>query len=285
VSLLRVGEWSIDRVVDIESLPYRAADVFADVPGDDLAAVGRRLPLGRYRSEGRLVLLDFAAYLLRRKGMTVLVDSAVGGAKDRPDDPGWHLRTDHRFIDRLAALGCSAEDVDVVVSTHLHADHVGWNTTLTDGEWRPTFPHARYLLPRAETQPLLDDPGPGHCGSFADSVAPLFAAGVADLVDEGHQVGVGLALEVRPGHSAGTTVVRIQGERGDALVVGDVIHHEVQLARPEWTTRFCADAPAAAAVRTAVLAELADRGGVLLPAHFPPCRVHRDGEGFAGTRI
>lgn len=221
----------------------------------------------------------------------ILFDTGAGNDKDRPDLPIFgNLQTD--FLDRLAAAGFAPEDIDTVVCSHIHVDHVGWNTRLIDGQWQPTFRNARYVLPvrdRDYWDPQVETIGPGAVGTvvngemFDDSVRPIVEAGRAEWVDDGFEVAPGLTLQSRPGHTPGSTVMHVSSAGAQAMFVGDVVHHPAQIYNPTWNSAFCEDADQARETRRQVLGEAADREALLIPAHFGGAhvaRVVRDGSGF-----
>jgi glyoxylase-like metal-dependent hydrolase (beta-lactamase superfamily II) len=231
------------------------------------------------------------SWLLDTGRERILFDTGAGNDKDRPGIPIFaHLATD--FLDRLAATGFAPEDVDVVVCSHLHIDHVGWNTRLRDGKWVPTFPNARYVLPvrdRDVWDPAVAEIAPSalgahvNAGVFEDSVRPLMEIGRAEWVDDGFEVVPGLSLHARPGHTPGQMMMRLDSDGQRALFIGDVAHHPVQIHEPDWNSQFCEDPDQARASRRQVLEEAAATGALLVPAHFGGAhvvRVAREGSGF-----
>jgi glyoxylase-like metal-dependent hydrolase (beta-lactamase superfamily II) len=211
--------------------------------------------------------LTVQAFLLQVDGLNILIDTCIGEDKKRPHRPDWDLRQDTGFLGRLEAAGVAAEAVDIVFCTHLHADHVGWNTQWTDGRWVPTFPKARYLIGRAEFEHWDERRSLNH-GAFNDSVLPVVESGQVDLVDDGYEVARGMILMPLHGHSIGQMGLLI--DRGDtkALFCGDAIHSPVQIVRPEWASAFCHDPAAAVALRERLLGEMAEDRRLLVPAHF-----------------
>jgi glyoxylase-like metal-dependent hydrolase (beta-lactamase superfamily II) len=210
------------------------------------------------------------AWFVKTGRHTVLVDSCVGNDKDRMPSAHWHqLKTP--FLDRLRATGTAPEDVDYVMCTHLHADHVGWNTMLRDGRWVPTFPKARYLFARVEYEHWLEnpDPSPIRRNAFHDSVLPVVEAGRADLVEDGHDVDGAFTVQLAPGHTPGNAAIRLTSKGTEALFVGDSVHHPMQVYQVDWSTHVCTDPVAAAASRRRLLERCAERGSLLVPAHFP----------------
>lgn len=255
------------------------------LPGADPAALAGLGWLGPDALSGGMVHLVIRSWLIRMPGVNILVDACVGAGKDRPLRPEWHRRDGTAFLAALAAEGLDPDDIDIVFCTHLHADHVGWNTRLEGGRWVPTFRRARHLVGRREylhwQAAARADPAAGH-GSFADSVLPVMAAGLMELVGPGFSPAPGLRLDAAPGHSPGHMVLHVDHGAG-AVLCGDVLHSPVQLARPDWSSAFCSDPARARRTRRALLAAVAARGSHLVPAHFPDpgwCRIRADGAGF-----
>ena len=156
--------------------------------------------------------------------------------------------------------------------THLHVDHVGWNTRLQDGRWVPTFPNARYVFGRREyefAEAEQHNPGNPHGPAFRDSVLPVMEAGSAVLVDDDHAIDDTLYLTPSPGHTPGHVCVNLASGGDKAIFTGDMMHHPVQCLEPDWSSRFCFDPVRSAATRRRVLGECADTGTLVLPAHFP----------------
>lgn len=288
MAALALGRTRLSRVVDdIGRFPLERL-----LPSADRAAFEAERPALEPwcvdPASGEL-LISFHSWLIRRDGLTMLVDACLGEHKDRPLRPAWHRRSGTPYLSRLKAEGVTPEQVDCVLCTHLHADHVGWNTRLENGRWVPTFPNARTLVGKRElahARHLAANPSdpPEDHGSFADSVQPLLDAGRIEAVEETHEIAEGLRLAPAFGHTPGQVMLRVEepGER-PALLTGDVIHHPAQLAMPNVSSRFCADPQAAAATRRRVLEEAAGRDAYLLTAHFPGPdfhRVRRDGARF-----
>ncbi|MFE0044814.1 MBL fold metallo-hydrolase [Streptomyces albireticuli] len=238
-------------------------------------------------------------WVLRSEGRTILIDTGVGDDKDRPDMPSWsHLRTG--YLDRLAAAGVRPEDVDVVVNTHAHSDHVGWNTRLVDGEWVPTFPNATYLFSKADFD--YWNPANGHTprgtlgditvaraggGMFQDSVLPVHREGLTVLWEDGYRIDGNLALEPAPGHTPGSAVVRLASGTDRALFIGDLVHSPLQFAEPDCEPCLSEDEEQAVRSRRRVLAEAADTRALVFPAHLSghgAAEVRREGGGFAVER-
>ena len=198
--------------------------------------------------------------------------------------PGWCRPAGIRcWLDNLRAAGVAPEQVDYVMCTHMHVDHVGWNTQLVDGRWVPTFPNARYLYSRVESDAFTSSENPLWQQVYADSVLPTVESGQALLVEDGHDVDEMFTLEAAPGHTPGNSVVDLRSGGARGLFVGDVIHHPIQLRYPDWQTKFCTDPLQSAQTRRRVLEAAVERQSLLVPAHFvaPHCgHVHEKGEAF-----
>ncbi|ARE73479.1 MBL fold metallo-hydrolase [Streptomyces sp. Sge12] len=238
-----------------------------------------------YAGPDGVLHLDSHSFALVVDGLRVIVDTGIGNGKTRAN-PAWHnLRTD--YLERLAAIGFTPENVDLVILTHLHTDHVGWNTRKVDGAWVPTFPNARYLTSRAEHEFWAAyDMDEARSGMFRDSVVPVEEAGLLDLVDvpaDGVDVADGLRLLPAPGHTPGQIAVGVGGAGAAALITGDAVHHPVQLAHPEIGSCVDIDPVRAEATRRALLAGLAETGALVLGTHFPAPtagRVIVEGDGY-----
>lgn len=228
-------------------------------------------------------------WVVRSEGRTILVDTGVGNHKERPYAPVWsHLRTG--YLDNLARAGVRPDDVDLVINTHLHVDHVGWNTFLDGGVWTPTFPRATYLMPRRDFE--FWDPARGHTprlgrgnqNVFEDSVAPVHEAGQTLLWDDGHTIDANLRLELAPGHTPGSAVLKLDSGGDRAVFVGDLLHTPLQFVEPDVNSCFCEDPALARASRHRLLGWAADHRALVLPAHLGGhggAEVSRRGAGFA----
>jgi glyoxylase-like metal-dependent hydrolase (beta-lactamase superfamily II) len=289
-----VGQAAISRVVEWAGPLQTAGTTFPDTSRQDWLAHEDVLTPHFWDATTDAYFLNIQTWVLRTGGRTILVDTGVGNDRDRPQVPAFtNLRTD--FLDQLGSVGVEREDVDVVVNTHIHYDHVGWNTHLVDGLFEPTFPHATYLVPRADFEYF--QPGSGKLRApetedeerrfrgielvFRDSVAPLAAAGQLHLWDGSYNIPGTLAtLRPAPGHTPGSSVLWLEDR---AVFVGDVIHTPLQVFHPHIRCGFDVDASSARASRSKVLAEAAACGAVILPAHLPgrsALTVRTDGEAF-----
>ncbi|MGH8149072.1 MAG: MBL fold metallo-hydrolase [Steroidobacteraceae bacterium] len=237
------------------------------------------------------VRISVHSYVLRVDGRNILVDTCCGNNKKRSLAAVSDLHSP--YLENLARAGLRPEDIHVVMCTHLHFDHVGWNTRLTDGSWVPTFPNARYLFGRRDLEFFSAQRHEAtHREAFDDSVAPILDAGLADIVDPEtrfhRELGDGLWLEDASGHSPGNLCVLAECGAERAVFSGDCFHHPVQLVRPD-AAFFADENPSkASAVRQRLLAQYANQDAIFFPAHFTGAaagRVERDADGHLRFRF
>ena len=228
------------------------------------------------------------SWLIRTGSHTILLDSCAGNHKERPWLPRFH-QLNVPFLERLRAAGAATEDIDIVLCTHLHTDHVGWNTRLENGRWVPTFPKARYLFSRIEHDywdPKVGDrraKAPGRAGVYDDSVLPVIQSKQAVLLDGAHAIDDRLLVEPSPGHTPGHVVLKLSDQGEKALFCGDVLHHPVQVYEPGWNTRFCELPEQAAATRRRMLEYCCGDHALLFPTHFAAphvAAIRPEGDGF-----
>jgi glyoxylase-like metal-dependent hydrolase (beta-lactamase superfamily II) len=230
--------------------------------------------------EGHL-RLSIHALLVEAPGLRLVVDTCIGNDRPRQITGDQPLAT--TFLRDLEGAGWSRDTVDAVVCTHLHVDHVGWNTMLEDRRWVPTFPKARYLIGKAEYDHWSQVDNPEQRTILGDSVQPLFDADLLDLVEMDHRLSPEISLVPTPGHTPGHVSVSIVSEGAHALITGDAIHHPCQMARPAWSPPFDSDRAMSEATRRAMLEDAADRPLLVIGTHFAaPTAGHvvRDGESY-----
>lgn len=260
----QVGEVSIARVVETEGTIMSAAVLLPEATPEKV------LPIGWLRphfidAQGQLIS-SIHALLVRSQGQRIVIDTCLGNDKPRAV-PQWNQRQGS-FLADIAAAGFPREEVDFVVCTHLHPDHIGWNTMLVDGRWLPTFPNARYLFAAREWEHLERQP-PSGIGDYAgDSVRPVIEAGLADLVEPGFHLTDEVWLESTPGHSPGHVSVRIASRGAHAVVTGDLMHHPCQIARPHWSSPFDFDREQALDTRRAFISRYGDAPVLVIGTHF-----------------
>jgi glyoxylase-like metal-dependent hydrolase (beta-lactamase superfamily II) len=228
--------------------------------------------------------LSIHAFIVESQGLRILVDTCVGNHPIAGFDFG---EASDQFLKDLAAAGSPRESIDVVLCTHLHFDHVGWNTMLEGERWVPTFPNARYLFAEVEWDHWKAELESGRDLEFAstlgNAVVPVIEAGLVDLVSGEHPVTDEVRLEPTPGHTPGHVAVRIASGGSEAMITGDLTHHPVQWAEPDWGMAADSDSKEAAATRRRLLAEHADGELLVIGTHYAvPCSgyLKSRGDGF-----
>lgn len=281
-----MGPISVHRIVELDRWAFPVSLLYPTLPAEHWAQARRRFDRRSIDPVTGELILSVHAYVIKVGGRTLLIDSCNGNDKERQVmTTVHHLSTP--FLARLAEAGVQPEDVDLVMCTHLHADHIGWNTRLSDGSWVPTFPNAQYLFSRVEFEGLsnLRAAGPPEpidadvIGAFEDSVLPVVDSGQAVLVDPGHvverELDHGVWIEAAPGHSPGHVAVHLESGARHAIATGDAFHHLFQLAWPEHPVGTDHDAIAAERTRRSLFERSLDDGTILLPGHFPAPTIGR----------
>jgi len=289
--LFNLGAMRVHHVEEWQGAFAAPEELFAGFDVERFAAFRDELPGDMYLADSNSVYAFLQSWILEWDDLTVLYDTGAGNGKERPGIPVFgNLET--AFLENLAEAGFATEDIDVVINSHLHIDHVGWNTRSRGSGWEPTFPNARYLFSRIDHDywhPLGDGARPSARGAdvnrnvFEDSVQPILDAGLAELVDDGHRVAEGLILHLHPGHTPGHLVLEAEDGGERALFVGDILHHPAQVYCPEWNSIYCEHGANACDTRKIILAQAADSGARVVPAHFGGCHyawIERDGDGF-----
>jgi glyoxylase-like metal-dependent hydrolase (beta-lactamase superfamily II) len=282
-----VGKVTVTRLLETELvIPYNPVTPFlADATPEALAAIPDMSP--HFVTPEGALRLSIHALLIDAPGLRLVVDTCVGNDRARAfinDEP---LQT--RFLENMEALGWAAETVDAVVCTHLHVDHVGWNTRLVDGAFVPTFPKARYCFARDEYVQFMAEveaasgPTAEKATIHDDAVRPVVDAGLVHLVACDHQFTSEIRLLPTPGHTAGHVSVLIESEGQRAIISGDAVHHPCQLNQPAWMTPWEHDPAQALETRVALFDDLADSPTRLIGTHFAAPTsgfVVRDADGF-----
>jgi len=274
---LQSGSITVRRIVEIERVLFEPTAIFRNATPElverNKAWLDERFIDG---PTGQLVL-GMHSYLVQTRSHNILVDTGNGNLKRRRN--AWQHNQRTAYLQNLAALGLRPTDIDVVLCTHLHSDHVGWNTTLSNGQWVPTFPRAAYLfgaeefdgLNRKHYQANAAEPVIG--GAFLDSVLPIIDARLAQLVEMDHVIEQdgddGVWLEAMPGHTPGQVAVHVKQGAFHVVLASDVLHHPIQLAEPDLVVNFDDDPQEALATRRRLLQTYTDTNTIILPAHFP----------------
>jgi glyoxylase-like metal-dependent hydrolase (beta-lactamase superfamily II) len=199
----------------------------------------------------------------------IMIDTCIGADRERQFPVFTQMRT--TFMEDLAAAGVSAATVDTVLCTHLHFDHVGWNTHLVNGRWVPTFPNARYLFSRKEYDHwlMLRDTGGYHgINHLSDAVDPVIEAGLVDFIPDDHSISEEIHLFPTPGHTPGHVSVHISSQGQEAVITGDMMHHPIQVAMPEHAATFDMDKPAGAKTRVEFVNRFREKPVLVIGSHF-----------------
>ena len=212
------------------------------------------------------------SWVLKTKHHTILVDTCVGNHKERPGQPRFHM-LNRPYMENFAKAGLKVEDIDYVMCTHLHVDHVGWNTRLDNGRWVPTFPKAKYVFSKTDRDYFDPTRGAGgkieaHARVFNDSVLPILEAKQDMIVDGNHKLGDDITISPAPGHSPGHVLITLQSKGTEALFIGDIMHNPIQIYHPHWSSAFCSDPEQARRTRRRVLEHAAGKGSLIYPQHF-----------------
>jgi glyoxylase-like metal-dependent hydrolase (beta-lactamase superfamily II) len=266
----RIGRVTVTKIVELE-VTGGSRFLLPQATREAILPIGWLQP--DFADEAGRLKMSVHALVVETPDRRILVDTCLGNDKENRRIPGWN-RLQTSFLADLAGAGYARDTIDTVVCTHLHVDHVGWNTMLADGPngtktWVPTFPQARYLMGRVEyrhwaQQRQRDD----MIAVFADSVMPVFDAGLVDLVETDHRICDEVGLVPTPGHTPGHASVEIASEGETALITGDFMHHPCQIARPDWSSAADSDPEMALHTREHMLTRLADASILVVGTHF-----------------
>lgn len=276
----RIGDVSITKVVELE-VTGGSRFLLPQATKEEVRPIAWLRPHFA-DDEGRL-RMSIQSFLVQTPTRRIVVDTCLGNDKENRRIPHWNnLQT--QFLSDMAEAGYPRESIDTVLCTHLHVDHVGWNTMKVGGKWVPTFPKARYLMGRMEyehwsTNTTRED----MRFVLADSVTPVLDAGLADLVETDHRICDEISLVPTIGHTPGHVSVRISSRGEDALITGDFMHHPCQIARPEWATTADSDPERGIRTRLSMFEKLAGTPTLVIGTHFSGAtagRIVRDGDAF-----
>lgn len=274
----RIGDVTITKIIELE-VASKATWIVPDLTAENLATLPWVRP--HFATDDGQVVMSIHALVIESQGRRIVVDTCVGNDKSLKM-PGWEKRQGP-FLADLAAAGFPASSIDTVLCTHLHVDHVGWNTKLENGKWVPTFENARYLWNRAEYEHWSKTEQSEYGSVVQESVLPVYEAGKVDLVTPQHVVTSEVKLEPTHGHTPGHVSVHVSSRGEEAVITGDLMHHPAQCAHPEWRSSADSDGAAAEQTRRDFLARYADRPVLIIGTHFatPTAgKIVRDGNAY-----
>jgi len=278
---IKIGSAIITPVFEID-----AGQVIQDGIPDATSEAVQQIPWlnPNYADASGKLRAQVQAFLVDVDGKKIVIDACCGDGRERPGLPEWgHLQTG--FMERFKKI-FQPEEVDIVLCTHMHFDHVGWNTTFVDSKWTPTFPNAQYIFSKREfdywngkPEKEMEDDRMG----FVESILPAHEAGLAKLVPDDYHITPSVSYIPTPGHTPGHVAVLIESNGESAVISGDALHHPCQIAHPEWGTPFDSDTEQANKSRRELLERFADTDTAFIGAHFPEPvagKITRDGERF-----
>ena len=282
-----LGDVTIHRIFEQQAPYFDAGFFFPSLSKEELAEHRKWLEPDFIDPATGKIILCVQSYLVRTPQHTILVDSCVGNDKPRKAYPFWDKRSAGTYHDNLAAAGFSVHDIDFVMCTHLHTDHVGWNTRLENGRWVPTFPNARYLFSEREYGfwSERERNNPELCPWISDSVLPIVAADRADMIRSDHQLNDLVHLVPTPGHTIDHFSVQVGREGSDAFITGDMIHSPLQARHPEIGMVSDYDSAQAGRTRRTILERFCDTPTLFCTAHFPAPSVGHVRRWDEGYRI
>lgn len=282
-----VGDLTIHRIIEQETTFFPALELMPILTPEVLAENRAWMREANALDDQDVLILCFQSYVIKTPHHTILVDSCIGNDKPRPR-PKWNMKTDDTYARALSAAGVSVDDIDFVMCTHLHVDHVGWNTRLENGRWVPTFPNARYVFAKQEFDYWSEQNAKAEVAPFADSVLPVVEAKRHEIVGNGHQIGDHVRILPTPGHTPGHVAFTSGRGKDDAVFSGDLMHSPIQTLYPEMSVKFDVDPAAAATTRRSFLERYCDTDTLCCTAHFPSPsvgRIKRKGNGFVCAAV
>jgi glyoxylase-like metal-dependent hydrolase (beta-lactamase superfamily II) len=272
-----VGQVKITKIVELETVGSTRF-ILPLATNEEIQKLPWLIP--HFASEQGRLKMSIHSLVVETPSRRIVVDTGLGNDKEGRNVPTWNNRKDP-FLERLTAAGFPPESIDTVLCTHLHVDHVGWNTKLADGKWVPTFPNARHVFGKAEYEHWRDHSDEADKAAvFKDSVQPIVDAGKADLVASDHRLCDEITLIPTPGHSPGHMSLHVQSGGEQGLLTGDVAHHPCQMAHLDWSSTADSDPVRSAVTRRQLFSRFADTPALVIGGHFNAGRIRRDGNAF-----
>lgn len=273
----KVGKVTITKVVEVETVGSTRS-ILPQASNEEI----RKLPwlIPHFATEEGRLRMSVHSLVVETPRRRIVVDTGFGNDKEGRNVPTWNNRNGP-YLQTMTEAGFPPDSIDTVLCTHLHVDHVGWNTRLVDGRWMPTFANARYLFGKTEYEHWRDHSDePSEAAVFNDSVKPIVDAGRAELIASDASICEELTMIPTPGHTPGHMSVHIRSDGGEALLTGDLAHHPCQMAHLDWSSTVDTDPAQAAATRRQLLSRFADTAALVIGGHFNPGHIRREGDAF-----
>ncbi len=287
----QIGDVTVTRIVELWNFTDHINMTISDAEPEEVIAMRWLHP--HYATPDGQQVMNFQGFVVQSPTMNVMLDTCIGNGRDRAYDVFANMNTS--FVQDIGTLGLRPEDIDVVLCTHLHFDHVGWNTYWDGQQWAPTFPNARYLFGKTEYDAWQDmrtheEHGLHDVRHLLDSIDPIVDRGLADFIEPNHRLSDELWVEPSHGHSPGHIHLCIEskGERG--VITGDLMHHPIQTAMPHRPARFDMDVARGQKTRVDFVEKYKDSGVLVIGAHFADptagwIRSEGDGQRFFGIGL
>lgn len=274
-----VGKVKITKIVEMETVGSTRF-ILPQATPDKIQQLPWLIP--HFATEEGRLRMSVHALVIETPSQRIVVDTCIGNDKQGRKVPTWN-GLNNPFLEDMTAAGYAPESIDIVLCTHLHVDHVGWNTRLVQGKWVPTFANARYMFGKTEYDYWAahsDSASAEHQAVFDDSVRPVVAAGRVDLVASDQQLSDEITLIPTPGHSPGHMSIHIRSDGKEALLTGDVAHHPCQMAHLDWSSNFDSDPVQSIDSRRELFSRFADTATLVIGGHFSAGHLKREGNAF-----
>src|SRR3954469_2010860 len=273
----KIGDVEITRIVEVDNWEDDITMLLPDATPQTALAYPWLQP--HYATPQGKMVISFQCFVMRTREHQIMLDTCIGSDRKREFDIFTNMRSD--FLGDLASAGFEPETIDFVLCTHLHFDHVGWNTRLVGGKWVPTFTNARYVFGKTEYEHWRDhSDAPDKVAVFEDSVKPIAEAGKVDLVASDQKLSDEITLIPTPGHSPGHMSIHIRSDSEEGLLTGDVAHHPCQMAHLDWSSASDSDPKQSVVSRRELFSRVADTPTLVIGGHFDAGHIKWDGDAF-----